>query len=71
MSDRRPRVAKILRMTPEEAATLRETACDLGLTTTAVLRLLVRNARFLVVSIPPIEAVVDGEDVDADPPHTQ
>lgn len=60
--NRRPRVAKILRMTPEEAETLREAAHDLGLTTTALLRLMIRNARFLVVSIPPIKAVVDGED---------
>lgn len=55
-------VTKMLRLTPDEAALLRETARELGMPEAALLRLLIRNARFLVVSIPPIEAVVDGED---------
>ena len=59
--------AKVVRMTLEEEATLREVADALGLTTTGVIRLLIRNARFLAVSLPPIQAVVDGQDVDSQP----
>lgn len=51
---RRHSIQLVLRLLPEEAETLEDTARELGLTTTQLLRLLVRNASFLTVSFPPI-----------------
>lgn len=42
-----------LRLTPAESDTLVDAAAEMGLTPTGLLRLLVRNAPFLVVSLVP------------------
>jgi len=43
-----------LRLTPTEAETLREAAADMGLTPQALVRMMIRNAKFLTVSVPPV-----------------
>ncbi len=51
---RRPHVAKLLRLTLAEAAILTDAAEELGISETDLLRMLVRHAKFITVSVPPI-----------------
>jgi hypothetical protein len=51
---RSPHVAILLRLDPVEVAALDDTARELCLSRTALIRLMVRHARFLTVSMPPI-----------------
>ena len=65
MARRRHSQAVHIRLTEAEVALLDEAAADLGVTRAALLRMMIRNARFLAVSVPPVSREESDGDRDA------